>query len=132
VTERSHTVSTLFSHFARGTSRLAGRPIAFALAVTLIVGWALLGPLFDFSDGWQLFVNTTTTIVTFLMVFLMQSTQNRDTEALQLKIDELIRALDGADDRVIRLDVAEDEELAKARLKYDAIGQAGNDKGSAK
>jgi low affinity Fe/Cu permease len=132
VTEQSHTVSTLFSHFARNTSRLAGRPIAFALAVLLIIGWALTGPMFDYNETWQLVINTTTTIVTFLMVFLMQSTQNRDTEALQLKIDELIRAIETADDKVIGLDVAEDEELAKARAKYDAIGQAGNDKGFAK
>jgi len=119
--------ASLFSRFARATSRLAGRPMAFALAVLLIVGWAAVGPIFGYSESWQLFVNTTTTIVTFLMVFLMQSTQNRDTEALQLKIDELIRAIDAADDRVIGLDEAEEEELAAAREKYNAIADGTSD-----
>lgn len=117
----TRSAASVFGRFARATSRLVGRPTAFALAVLLIVGWAISGPVFGYSEGWQLFVNTTTTIVTFLMVFLMQSTQNRDTEALQLKIDELIRAIDAADDTVIGLDEAEDEELAAARVKYNAL-----------
>lgn len=119
--EGTKRAGSLFSRFARATSRLAGRPPAFALAVMLIVGWAAIGPMFDYSESWQLVVNTTTTIVTFLMVFLMQSTQNRDTEALQLKIDELIRAIDAADDKVIGLDEAPEEELQAARAKYNAV-----------
>jgi low affinity Fe/Cu permease len=115
------TVSSVFGRFARATSRIAGRPTAFALAVLLIVGWAVSGPIFGYSEGWQLVINTTTTIVTFLMVFLMQSTQNRDTEALQLKIDELIRAIDEADNSVIALDEAEEPELAAARANYLAL-----------
>ena len=81
-----------FGHWARTVSHWTGRPIAFMLAALLIVGWLITGPIFHYSDTWQLVINTTTTIVTFLMVFLIQNTQNRDTEALQLKLDELIRA----------------------------------------
>lgn len=110
----------MFSRFGRATSRIVGRPMAFTLAVLLIVGWAAAGPIFGFSESWQLFVNTTTTIVTFLMVFLMQSTQNRDTEALQRKMDELIRAVDGADDGVIGLEECEEEEMTAAREKTGA------------
>lgn len=115
------TIQELFGRFARATSRVAGRPLTFALAVALVLGWAVSGPLFGYSEGWQLVINTTTTIITFLMVFLMQSTQNRDTEALQLKIDELIRAVAEADDTVIALDEAGEEELAAARAKYLAL-----------
>jgi low affinity Fe/Cu permease len=114
-------MNELFARFARATSRLAGRPVAFALAVLLVLGWAAMGPVFGFSSTWQLVINTTTTIVTFLMVFLMQSTQNRDTEALQLKIDELIRAVADADDSVMALDEAEEAELKAARERYAAL-----------
>ena len=81
-----------FERFARIAARATGRPLAFAFAAATIVGWALLGPVFHFSDTWQLVINTATTIVTFLMVFLIQNTRNRDSEAVQLKLDELIRA----------------------------------------
>jgi len=113
----------VFTRFARATSRLAGRPVAFGAAVLLVVGWALAGPALDYSEQWQIFVNTVTTIVTFLMVFLMQSTQNRDTEALQLKIDELIRAVSNAEDRMIALDEATEEELAAERERFRKIAQ---------
>ena len=85
-----------FTGFANAASRTAGRPYAFALAVIVIVVWAITGPLFGFSDTWQLVINTGTTIITFLMVFLIQNTQNRDSEAVQIKLDEIIRALEGA------------------------------------
>ena len=116
-------LDAVFTRFARATSRLAGRPVAFGAAVLLVVGWALAGPALDYSEQWQIFVNTVTTIVTFLMVFLMQSTQNRDTEALQLKIDELIRAVSNAEDRMIALDEATEEELAAERERFRKIAQ---------
>lgn len=116
-------VTSVFGRFSRATSRLAGRPVAFALAVAIIVSWAVLGPVFGFSETWQLVINTTTTIVTFLMVFLMQSTQNRDTEALQVKIDELIRAVHGADEKIMALDDAEEAELAAAHDKYRELAR---------
>lgn len=118
-----HHVTTLFGRFARGTSRLAGRPMAFALAFTIIITWALLGPVFGFSETWQLVINTTTTIVTFLMVFLMQSTQNRDTEALQVKLDELIHAVHGTDEKVMALDDAEEAEIEAAHDKYRELAR---------
>jgi low affinity Fe/Cu permease len=117
--------ASLFGRFARATSRAAGKPMTFGFAVLLIVAWAAMGPALGYSEGWQLFVNTTTTIITFLMVFLMQSTQNRDTEALQLKIDELINAVEGADNAAISLDEAEEEELQEAREKYHALAKNG-------
>ena len=84
-----------FTRLAKGTARIAGQPQTFGLCVLIIVIWACLGPIFKFSDTWQLVINTSTTIITFLMVFLIQSTQNREAEATQLKLDELIRAIEG-------------------------------------
>ena len=84
--------ATGYSHIANWAARLSGRPATFVLAVSVILIWIITGPLFHFSDTWQLVINTATTIITFLMVFLIQNTQNRDTEAMQVKLDELIRA----------------------------------------
>jgi low affinity Fe/Cu permease len=109
--------------FTKWTARVTGRPIAFVLAALIVVAWALTGPLFGFSDTWQLVINTSTTVVTFLMVFLIQSTQNRDTEALQVKLDELIRAVDGAHNALLDLEELEEEELDAIRLRYKRIAQ---------
>jgi low affinity Fe/Cu permease len=107
-----------FSHVARRIAVLAGRPWAFLLAVGLVALWAVSGPLFGFSDTWQLVINTSTTIVTFLMVFLIQSTQNRDTEAMQLKLDELIRATQGAHNALLDLEHIDDERFEAYRRSY--------------
>ena len=107
-----------FSRFARWISFNAGRPSAFLFAAFIIVAWAVTGPIFHFSDTWQLVINTGTTIITFLMVFLIQNTQNRDSQALHLKLDELIRAKKGARNSLLELDDLSDEELAKIRLSF--------------
>lgn len=107
-----------FTRVAKATSRAAGRPATFAIAVTVIVVWALTGPIFDYSDTWQLVINTSTTIITFLMVFLIQNTQNRDTEALQIKLDELIRSMDNAHTILLDLEELDDEELRSIRAEY--------------
>ncbi len=112
-----------FTRFAKGIARLTGRPITFVLAVTVIVVWAFTGPLFDFSDTWQLVINTGTTIVTFLMVFLIQNTQNRDTEALQLKLDELIRVTKGAKNALLDLEELDEEQLEELRLHYERMAK---------
>jgi low affinity Fe/Cu permease len=110
-----------FTTFARKTSHAAGRPVTFFLAVIIIVVWAALGPLFRFSDTWQLVINTSTTIITFLMVFLIQNTQNRDSEAMHLKLDELIRAATEADNKMLDLEDLEDAELAEIHARYCAM-----------
>lgn len=107
-----------FDHFARNWSRLTGRPIAFNIAILVILTWLITGPLFGFSDTWQLIINTGTTVVTFLMVFIIQHTQNQDTSALQIKIDELIRAIEGANNELLDLEEMEEEELALLREQY--------------
>ena len=115
--------SSWFTNFAKATSRATGRPAAFALAGTVIVVWIVTGPLFHFSDTWQLVINTGTTIVTFLMVFLIQNTQNRDSEALQVKLDELIRAIDGAHNALLDLEELEENELDRIRLNYSNLAK---------
>jgi low affinity Fe/Cu permease len=110
-----------FTVFARHTAHVAGRPVTFALASLVIALWALTGPIFHFSDTWQLVINTSTTIITFLMVFLIQNTQNRDSEAMHLKLDELIRAVSDADNAMLNLDELDDEALAEIHARYSAM-----------
>jgi low affinity Fe/Cu permease len=112
-----------FSGFARSLAIWTGRPSAFLIAGGAVVLWALSGPLFGFSDTWQLVINTSTTIITFLMVFLIQNTQNRDTEAIQIKLDELIRATQGAHNALLNLEHLEDAELARYRRHYAALAR---------
>jgi low affinity Fe/Cu permease len=109
---------TLFTRMAKATSRFAGRPGTFALVVLLVLAWAVSGPLFGYSDTWQLTINTFTTIVTFLMVFLIQATQNRDAEAIQIKLDELLRAQQGAHNALLDLEELEEEDLVRLRANY--------------
>ncbi len=107
-----------FSGFAKITARATGRPFTFMFALGIILVWAATGPLFHYSDTWQLAINTGTTIITFLMVFLIQNTQNRDSEAMQIKLDELIRCVNGAHNALLDLEELEDAELAKFRSRY--------------
>ena len=111
-------VSKVFGDAAAWVARAAGRPVTFAACVLVVVAWAATGPLFGFSDTWQLVINTGTTIVTFLMVFLIQNTQNRDSHAMQLKLDELIRAVDGAHNALLDLEELSDHELGQMRERY--------------
>ncbi len=110
-----------FSRFAKWTARVSGQPMTFGLALLIIVTWALTGPIFKFSDTWQLVINTGTTIVTFLMVFLIQNTQNRDAEAMQLKLDELIRAISGAKNAMLDLEDLDQVQLDEVRESYQEL-----------
>jgi low affinity Fe/Cu permease len=112
-----------FGEFARGAARWTGHSVAFWGAVGLIVAWLATGPVFRFSDTWQLVINTGTTIITFLMVFLIQNTQNRDAEAMHIKLDELIRAVKGARNSLIALEDMEDEELDRIRETYARLAE---------
>ena len=112
-----------FGRFAKWTSRTAGHPATFAAAVLIILVWATLGPLFGFSNTWQLAINTGTTIITFLMVFLIQNTQTRDGTAVQLKLDELIRAIEGAHNGLLDLEELSGEDLARIRAGFEALAR---------
>jgi low affinity Fe/Cu permease len=112
-----------FTSFAKKTSHFAGRPIAFSIAAGAIILWSVCGPLFQFSDTWQLVINTSTTIVTFLMVFLIQNTQNRDSEAMQIKLDELLRVTDKANAALLDLEELDDEELDATREQYEKLAR---------
>jgi low affinity Fe/Cu permease len=119
--------STWYSRFAKSTAHICGRPPVFAIAVGIIVAWLVTGPIFQFSDTWQLVINTGTTIVTFLMVFLIQNTQNRDTEAIQVKLDELIRATQGAHNALLDLEELDEEALDAFRRKYQMLATTARD-----
>ena len=110
----------LFTRIASAIAFFAGQPLAFVIAVALIVIWGATGPVFDYSDTWQLVVNTATTIVTFLMVFLIQNSQNRDAAAMQAKLDELIRALDGARSEFVGIEHLSDREIETVRKRIEA------------
>jgi low affinity Fe/Cu permease len=113
-----------FDQLARRTARHAGRASTFALALGLILVWGASGPIFGWSDTWQLVIDTGTTIVTFLMVFLIQNTQNRDTEAVQLKLDELIRANDQARNRLLRLEELSEDEMEHIRRAFTRLAKS--------
>ncbi|HYR35719.1 MAG TPA: low affinity iron permease family protein [Burkholderiales bacterium] len=117
-----------FTRFAKATAKAAGRPLTFTVAVLVIAVWAISGPLFGFSDTWQLIINTGTTIITFLMVFLIQNTQNRDGEAIQVKLDELIRLSKGGHNVLLDLEELEDDELDRIRQTYCQIAQEAREK----
>jgi low affinity Fe/Cu permease len=113
-----------FARFAKATARRAGHPATFSLAVLLILAWALTGPIFQFNDTWQLTINTDTTIITFLMVFLIQNTQNRDSVAMQVKLDELLRAARGAETAMADLEDLTEEELAAFQEHYRQLAES--------
>src|SRR3982074_3051928 len=115
-----------FGVFARKTSTVLGSAWAFVVAILIVVVWALTGPTFHFSDTWQLIINTGTTIVTFLMVFLIQNTQNRDAKAVHLKLDELIRAVSGARNNLVDLEKLSDDELIKLENEFERIHKQAN------
>jgi low affinity Fe/Cu permease len=115
--------SSPFSRFAKWTARATGHPAAFMAAALIVVVWGVTGPIFEFSDTWQLVINTGTTIVTFLMVFLIQNTQNRDSHAVQLKLDELIRAVSGAHNALLDLESLEEADLERFRLRYEELAR---------
>ena len=108
----------IFTRFANWTASAAGQPPTFVLACLIVVAWGVTGPVFGFSDTWQLVINTGTTIITFLMVFLIQSTQNRDGEAIQVKLDEIIRAIGNAKNELLDLEELEEEDLQRIRDTY--------------
>ena len=120
--------SSPFSRFAKWTARATGHPAAFVAAALIIIVWGVTGPIFKFSDTWQLVINTGTTIVTFLMVFLIQNTQNRDSHAVQLKLDELIRAVEGAENALLDLEELDACELDVMRAKYMKMAEEARSK----
>lgn len=113
-----------YARFAKAAAHFCGRPRVFSLAAAVIVVWLVTGPIFHYSDTWQLVINTGTTIITFLMVFLIQNTQNRDTEAIQVKLDELIRATQGAHNALLDLEELEEDNLDAFKAKYQALAAA--------
>jgi low affinity Fe/Cu permease len=113
-----------FAQFANAIAQISGRPATFIMAVMTVVVWAVTGPLFQYSDTWQLVINTGTTIVTFLMVFLIQNTQNRDSHAIQIKLDELIRSIEGAHNSLLDLEELDDEVIDRMRKRYIELAEA--------
>jgi low affinity Fe/Cu permease len=120
----------MFSKFSKSVAQISAQPATFCLAVFIVLAWGISGPLFHYSDTWQLVINTGTSLVTFLMVFLIQNTQNHDSVAIQLKLDELIRSAEGAQNRMISLEDSTEEELETLRKVYARF--AGNHKKEAK
>lgn len=115
--------NSIFKAFARTCVRMTGHPLAFGLAVTTILLWALTGPIFHFGDSWQLVINTATTIITFLMVFLLQNAQNRDSAAVQLKLDELIRATEAAHNAFLDLEEISEPELERIKARFGSLAE---------
>jgi low affinity Fe/Cu permease len=119
--KKGNAVNEWFRRFAHATAERMGRPWAFLISLVIVAGWALIGPLFHYSDTWQLVINTATTIVTFLMVFLIQNTQNRDAKAIHLKLDELIHSIKGARNRLINLEELSEDELTKLQKEFEQL-----------
>ncbi len=119
-------MNELFRKFSHATSNIVGSPWAFIFAVIIILVWAITGPIFEFSNTWQLVINTGTTIITFLMVFLIQNTQNRDAKAIHLKLDELIRAAKRARNDLIDLEDLPDKDIAKIQKSFDTLVDKGD------
>ena len=115
--------SSFFNRLAKWTARAAGKPITFTLALGIVIAWVATGPIFGFSDTWQLVINTGTTIITFLMVFLMQNTQYRDSEAIQIKLDELIRSIEGAHNALLELEELDQEDLDRIKAGYRKLAE---------
>ena len=115
--------SSFFNRLAKWTARAAGKPITFTLALGIVIAWVATGPIFGFSDTWQLVINTGTTIITFLMVFLMQNTQYRDSEAIQIKLDELIRAMEGAHNALLELEELSQADLDRIKAEYRKLAE---------
>jgi low affinity Fe/Cu permease len=120
----SHEPGRGFDRLAKLAARYTGRPLSFGLALLVVLAWVLSGPLFHYSDTWQLVINTATTVVTFLMVFLIQNTQARDTEAIQIKLDELIRVTDAASNALMDLEELDEKTLDAHRERYEAMARA--------
>lgn len=125
---RPRTLETLFDELARKITRLAGSPVAFGLAVCGVIVWAASGPLFDFSETWQLIINTSTTIVTFLMVFLIQQNQNKDSKALHVKLDELLFSVREADDCLMNIEASDEQTLREIEAYYSDLAQKARDR----
>jgi len=120
-------VYSAFRHFAHRTALAMGTPSAFGLALLVIIVWGLTGPAFNYSDTWQLVINTGTTVITFLMVFLIQNTQNRDSQAIHLKLDELIRAVARARNELVDLEDLSDEELKRLQEQFEMLRRTAAD-----
>jgi low affinity Fe/Cu permease len=118
----------IFDRFAKKMAQVLGHPLAFCAALAIIILWALSGPLFHFSDTWQLVINTSTTIITFLMVFLIQNTQNRDSEAMQIKLDEVIRSMKRADNSILGSENLTEKELHELREHYERLAKQAQEK----
>lgn len=112
-----------FSKISRSIAKFTGNPKCFALACFLVIAWAVTGPIFHFNNTWQLVINTGTTIITFLMVFLIQATQNCDTAAMQIKLDELIRAVEGAENAMVSIEELEPHEIDELKQNFDSLGE---------
>jgi low affinity Fe/Cu permease len=121
---RPEALNEKFRRFSISIAKFVGTPIAFTISLFLIFGWALLGPIFHYSDSWQLVINTGTTIITFLMVFLIQNMQNRDAKAIHLKLDELIRAMKGARNTLVTLENLSEEELDRLQEQFNRIAES--------
>jgi len=119
-------MKNMFRKFAQSTAQAVGSSWAFMLSLIIIIGWAVTGPMFNYSDTWQLVINTGTTIITFLMVFLIQNTQNRDAKAIHLKLDELIKGVGGARTRLVNLQELSDEELAQLQNEFQRLHKKAN------